>query len=162
MAVPAHVHPPTSSALPPPPPALPLLLLLTSVLAFSQTAAEPAATMFTRHGLPLAPFGAYTFEPPAAETSSVANTKRGTTLWMGSLHWQYSQGLPTRTIPLQTIHAWLDRCDAVGTSVLYDLSSLARPTAGFQHPSEHGIENVTSCDKCFELIEEEVWRRLRA
>ena len=114
------------------------------------------STMFTRHGLPLTPFGSYTFEPPASETSSIANTKRGISLAMGSLGWHGPGGYPSRALSLELIHTWLDRCDAVGTSVLYDLSSLARPTAGYTNPSSHGIENVTSCDKCFALIEAEV------
>ena len=48
----------------------------------------------------------------------------GPNVVMAQMGWR-AHGWPSRSTPLSEVHAWLDRCDAVGASVVYDLAELA-------------------------------------
>ena len=108
-----------------------------------------------RSGLPLVPLGFYSSERVSADASSVRAFSHGLNVAMQQLGWRPHE-YPSRSASLATIHQWLDRADAVGASVLYDLSQLARPSAGYPNPGAIGIPNATCCADIFALIRAEV------
>eukprot|EP01047_Picozoa_sp_COSAG01_P012418 COSAG01_NODE_560_length_15462_cov_18.361192_3_plen_642_part_00 len=119
-----------------------------------------------RSGMPLIPMGSYSAEPVSARHSGIREFKTGANTHLPLLPWENPSSCPAsewdgtycgnsvRRDPLPEVHAWLDRADAVGVNVIYNLESIARATADGVPGS--GLRNASCCPLQWKLIASEV------
>jgi len=146
-----------------------LLLLPPPLLVLAAAVVVPE--LRDRSGLPLIPMGSYSAEPVSARHAGIREFKTGVNTHLPLLSWENPRSCPAsewdgtycgnsvRKAPLSEVHAWLDRADAVGANVVYNLESIARSTADGVPGS--GIRNVSCCPLQWKLIASEVREVMR-